>query len=119
VAGDTHYRGRGFTIDIETPQDLVRAIAEPQTMSAAQVELARRYAFAFFFRLMIPFGLVRNVGGRLAAVPVAAEDILPGRDPYLDFICDRIIGGGEFFLPSELALGSAAIADKPSGAADS
>jgi hypothetical protein len=37
-------------------------------------------------------------------VPKSAEELLPGRDPYLDFICDHILGGGEFFLPSELAL---------------
>ena len=71
-------------------------------------EVARRYAFAFFFRLMIPFRHVRNVDGRLAELPVSADEILPGRDPYLDFICDRILSGGDFVLPSELALPHAA-----------
>ena len=73
-------------------------------MSADEVELARRYAFAFFFRLMIPFRHVRNDGGRLANLPVSADELLPGRDPYLDFICDRILDGRDFFLPPELAV---------------
>ena len=30
--------------------------------------------------------------------------VWPGRDLYLDVVCDRILGGGEFYLPSELAL---------------
>jgi hypothetical protein len=104
VAGITHYRGRGFTIDIESDDDLTNAIAAAPEMSPEQVELARRYAFAFFFRRMIPFRQVRSLGSRVVHVPESAEELLPGRDPYLDFICDRILDGGEFFLPSELAL---------------
>jgi hypothetical protein len=108
VAAKTHYRGRGFTTDIAGPVDLERAIADPPAMTADQVELARRYAFAFFFRRMIPFTLVRSVEGRLAPLPTSADELLPGQDPYLDFICDRILSGGDFVLPSELALPSAA-----------
>jgi Capsule polysaccharide biosynthesis protein len=107
LGGKTHYRGRGFTLDVDSDTDLEQAIADPPRMTAEQVELARRYAFAFFFRLMIPFKHVRNVDGRLAPLPVSAEELLPGRDPYLDFVCDRILDGGEFFLPSALALAGA------------
>ena len=73
-------------------------------MSAEQVDLARRYAFAFFFRLMIPFAHVRGEGGRLVRVPTSADELVRGRDPYLDFVCERILDGGEFYLPSRLAL---------------
>jgi hypothetical protein len=73
-------------------------------MSAEQVELARRYAFAFFFRLMVPFRHVQDAGGRLAELPVDAGDLLPTKDPYLDFICDGILNGGNLYLPSALAV---------------
>jgi hypothetical protein len=104
VSGLTHYRGRGFTTDISKPQDLELVIAERPRMSPEQVDLARQYAFAFFFRLMIPFRHVETERGRLTGVPNSAESLLPGQDPYLDFICDRILHGGEFLLPAELAL---------------
>ena len=104
VAALTHYRGRGFTSDIASRRDLEYVLAEPAAMTREQVELARRYAFAFFFRLMIPFRHVGSESGRLTGVPVSAEELLPGRDPYLDFVCDRILDGGELYLPSELAL---------------
>ena len=104
VGGRTHYRGRGFTTDVATRADLERLVADPPDMSPDQVELARRYAFAFFFRRMIPFRHVRNDAGRLAGIPVSADELLPGQDPFLDFICERIVDGGEFFLPSSLAL---------------
>ena len=108
VAGATHYRGRGFTIDVESYADLEKAIAEPPPMTPEQVELARRYAFAFFFRLMIPFRYARYSEGHLAGIPVSAHDLLPGRDPHLDFVCDRIVYGGDLFLPPELALAAPA-----------
>jgi hypothetical protein len=108
VAGRTHYRGRGFTTDVESHADLEEVIDNLPTMSPEQVELARRYAFAFFFRLMIPFRHVRNAGSRVADVPVSADDLVPSRDPYLDFLCERILDGGDFFLPSVLALSTTA-----------
>jgi hypothetical protein len=104
LAAKTHYRGRGFTTDIVSHAELAQAIADPPVMSSSQIELARRYAFAFFFRLMIPFTLVRNAKGWLAELPSSADDLHPGRDRYLDFVCERILEGGDLFLPSELAL---------------
>jgi hypothetical protein len=104
VGGRTHYRGRGFTNDIAARGDLERILRDPPTMSAEQVELARRYAFAFFFRRMIPFRHVRDEKGQVAGIPVSADELRPGRDPYLDFVCERILEGGEFFLPPSLAL---------------
>jgi hypothetical protein len=108
VGGGTHYRGRGFTIDVESHDGLVAAILDPPAMNDRQIELARRYAFAFFFRRMIPFRLVRDVEGRLGELPESAQELLPGKDPYLDFVCERILDGGEFYLPRALALGAAA-----------
>ncbi len=61
VAGNTHYRGRGFTLDPsswdeyyallnETLQDLTE-----HRLSAAQVEAAWNYAYRFFFEYPLPF----------------------------------------------------------------
>jgi hypothetical protein len=41
VAGRTHYRGRGFTVDIESHAELESAIADVRAMSPEQVDLAR------------------------------------------------------------------------------
>ena len=68
------------------------------------VERARRYAFTFFFRAMIPFPVIQMVNGRPVAVPSTIEDLMPGQDPYLDFVCERILDGGDFTLPDELAV---------------
>ena len=104
VSALTHYRERGFTIDVSSHDELEGALESMPRPSPEQVELARRYAFTFFFRCMIPFPAVKVVEGRPIAVPSNREALLPALDPYLDFVCDRILGGGDFVLPDELAL---------------
>jgi hypothetical protein len=104
VAGETHYRGRGFTTDISGPEDLARVLREePGQLPAASVDLAMRYAHMFFFRAMIPFPPIVARGGRVSRFPRRAADLTPGADPYLDWICDRILDGRDFGLPDELA----------------
>jgi hypothetical protein len=105
VAGATHYRGRGFTWDIEGDDELRAAMADPAlAMTDEQHVLARRYAFGFFFRWMVPFLPVQIDGARVRAAATDAAALEPGRDPYLDFVCDRILDGGPFVLPDELAV---------------
>jgi hypothetical protein len=103
VAARTHYRGRGFTIDIESHDDMRAAVRGPHAMTSERVELAHRYAFTFFFRAMIPFPAVRWWRGRVESTPDAAH-LEPGRDRYLDWICDRLLDGAPFALEDDLAL---------------
>jgi hypothetical protein len=103
VAAHTHYRGKGFTIDVETREqvhELLRSL--PDGMTPEAVERARRYAFMYFFRLATPFPLVKRRGDSITSVETDGSRLEPGREPYLDYICDRILDGDEFVLPDEL-----------------
>ncbi len=104
VAGETHYRGRGFTIDVDGPEQLGAVLSKLHgPLGDEEVELALRYAFAFFFRAMVPFPAMRGGPAGVTRVPAAEHEIAPGADPYLDWICDRILDGADFALPDELA----------------
>ena len=108
VAGAVHYRGRGFTWDIEGDDELRAAMTDPGlAMTDEQVALARRYAFGFFFRWMVPFPAMEVAGGGVGSVVTDASELEPGHDAYLDFVCDRILDGGAFILPDELAISPA------------
>lgn len=106
VAGDTHYRGRGFTEDLERPEDLAWAVNQAEaTLDQHARELARRYAYAYFFRLMTPLpAVVRQVGPTFAKVVDENISLAPGADPYLDLICDRILDGRPLSAPRDLVV---------------
>ena len=103
VSGDVHYRGKGFTTDVSSPSELtnlLRGAVEPEPPA---VDLARRYAYMFFFRIMIPIPSIAHSHTRVARLPGGAE-LAPNADPFVDFLCDRIIDGSPFLLPRNLAL---------------
>jgi hypothetical protein len=95
VGGRTHYRGKGFTWDVESRDDLSRWIEdEPPVMTPLKRRLARTYAYTFFFRGLVPFPPVTIdwPGVRLAYDSV--EDLLPGHDQFVDLVCDGILYPG-------------------------
>jgi hypothetical protein len=106
VCGQAHYRGKGFTIDVAGLDHLHEVLGGDAAVDERQIELAWRYAFTFFFRMCIPFPAVREtdpgVVDALASVPTATAEVTPGADPYLDFVCERMLSGGQFLLPEEL-----------------
>jgi hypothetical protein len=103
VAARTHYRARGFTMDLATHDDMRAAVRDPVAMTPERRALAARYAFAFFFRAMIPFPAVTWWRGRVQSL-ADAGDLEPGRDRYLDWVCDRLLDGAPFALGDDLAL---------------
>ena len=67
VAAETHYRGKGFTIDIDSSADFSQAIEQlcldPLSYTPNK-ELVRRYAYLFFFRApFVNMGVTEPIRG--------------------------------------------------------
>lgn len=96
VAGATHYRGKGFTIDPATPVDfavdLTRVIDDP-VGSAPDRDLARRYANVFFFvaPMTIP-GVEEHVPGLARLSLGSLSDLSPGVHADVDRFCAVVLG---------------------------
>lgn len=96
VAGICHYRGKGFTVDVASEEDLRGVLSEPPVMSPSDRELARRYAYLFFVRMMIPFPAVTRDGLRTEAMVDDAAALAEDGDEWVSFVCDRILDGEDF-----------------------
>jgi hypothetical protein len=106
VAGEAWIRNKGLTTDAASADDYFRILERlpfGARMPERAVRRARKYAYHFFFRRMIPIDQIAPTGGqpqfRLAIDRV--DDLLPGRSPGLDVICDGILRGTPFVYPAE------------------
>lgn len=100
VAGRTHYRGKGFTTDVAEPAEFVQALddlLEDPSRGTPDRDLARRYAYLFFFRAPIPFrGVVEHVPGLVDLQLRDLSEVQSGTDPSLDRITGGILDGLDF-----------------------
>jgi len=105
VAGEAWIRGKGFSLDAQSPQEYIEILERlplQKRMTAAEIERARKYAFHFFFRRMIPLPFIQTgAGGKLEFKLEALTDLAPGRLNGLDVVCDGILNGTPFIYPAE------------------
>jgi hypothetical protein len=106
VAGEAWVRNKGITLDVSSAADyykLLDTLPLKQPLDEPSVRRARKYAYHFFFRRMIPVEFMQPTGdsstykmrlGRL-------KELLPGNSRGLDIICEGILKGTDFIYPAE------------------
>lgn len=107
VAGEAWIRNKGITQDASSREDYFKILDQlplKRRLDPATVERARKYAYHFFFRRMIPLQhCVEQIEGfplyRVRSAPLAS--LMPGHDEGLDVICDGVLTGSPFIYPAE------------------
>lgn len=100
VAGEAWIRGKGFSTDVSTVaayDEVLAALPTGARMSPDEIERARRYAYHFFYRRMVPLPLIESPQQfeyRLAVDDLARLE--PGATAGLDTLCDGILDGVPF-----------------------
>jgi hypothetical protein len=97
VAGDITYRGKGFTRDLVSKQEMVALLdtwSFDDTLSAAEVELAERFAYLWFFRYVTRLPLLRPPQRPFALKTF--RDLAPGGDAVMENLCERLVTGAPF-----------------------
>ena len=111
VVGEAWIRNKGFTSDASSPEayrQLLDQLPGSQRLSPAKLERARKYAFHFFFRRMIPLPFIKPVEPKAAKMKLditRLDDLKKGQYNGLDVICNGILTGSEFEYPAEKYIG--------------
>lgn len=108
VAGEAWIRGKGLTrdaLDQRSYLAILETLPSGRRLDKETTTRARKYAYHFFFRRMIPLGIVEATGGdpvfRLVVDDTAR--LKQGMDPGLDCICAGVLSGAPFVYIAEEA----------------
>ncbi len=107
VAGEAWIRNKGLTLDANSSEEYFKILDQlpfNSKMSEEMVKRALKYAFHFFFRIMIPLPFMVHQPGQ--SLPYRFEikglaDLQLGQNRGLDVICDGILEGNKLFYPFE------------------
>lgn len=99
TTGQAPYRGFGFTIDPTNADEyfflLERSLSgEAKIDLVQQVDLAYKFILFYQFHYYTRLGLFESEWGKPPVINIAsAEELLPGRNPHLDYVVDSILQG--------------------------
>ena len=100
VAGEAWVRNKGLTLDASSPDEYFSILNRLPFSDTLTVDRrrARKYAYHFFFRRMIPLSFIKpKVGYPIYKLQLnKLKQLLPGATPGLDIICNGIMKGSNF-----------------------
>jgi len=108
LAGNNYYSRKGFTHDAFDRNEYISFLSQASTLgplTESQYELAKKLIYAQLIQKLIPLKIVTHPDPDFNAPqfqPRLAYTLLPGQDPYIDFLCETIISDNDFILPDEL-----------------
>ncbi|MBI5296367.1 MAG: hypothetical protein HY869_12900 [Chloroflexi bacterium] len=108
LAGDAHYGGKGFTYEGLSPDEYVNLLhraASLSRLSEEQVALARRYAYSYFIQREVPLRVLDESQPNSKQWKFQYKRrhlLLPGKDPFMDFVCEHILNGKDFVMDENL-----------------
>ncbi|MEO8209175.1 MAG: hypothetical protein ABI840_01330, partial [bacterium] len=103
LAGDAHYSNKGFTYDANSDEQYKELLHNAKNIGALDSEkksLALKYGYIYFILKQIP--LIPAIGEDLFIDFTKINQLFPGNNKFIDFLCDIIINGGDFILPENL-----------------
>jgi len=107
ICGRAHYTNKGFGYFPQSREEYFKLLSELDGLSLPtkeEIALARRYAYMFWFRTVIPlqfFKTSKDYYIKHYTLKTLA-DLKPGNNPYLDLVVDGILKGKDIVLPREI-----------------
>lgn len=103
LSGEAHYSGKGFTYDAsgkEHYKELLNKAGSIKKLDKEKLDLTWKYAYTYFIRKQIP--LLPTIQNDLTIDFTLLDYLIPGKNKFMDFLCDRIADGNDFILPDKI-----------------
>lgn len=97
VAAQPYYSGKGFTLDLKSPQhmfDLLDSNNFENRLTPEQIDLAERFAYIVRFRRFFSFPYLDSTTGKFA--PPSLDVFALGGNHVIDNLCSYILTGEPF-----------------------
>jgi len=106
VAGEAWIRNKGFAMDVDNPESYFKLLDKlpfKRRMSPEDSLKAKKYAYHFFFRRMIPLEFMKSTSGwpPYSININRLSDLTSGKSTGLDIICEAILNGKDFIYHAE------------------
>jgi hypothetical protein len=106
VAGEAWIKNKGLTLDAASRDEyfaILDTLPLGKRLPPETVERAKKYAYHFFFRRMMPLSFMRRDASALFFKPdiQSVDDLAAGRNETLDRICEGILTYKPFIYPAE------------------
>ena len=106
LAGSAYYGRRGFTYDTASIDEYIQLLHKAASLGPLnddQCLLAKKFAYCLFLQRQIPFPLICGPDSKNSGFQQDKRTLLlPGNDPFIDFICERILDGKDFIMDERL-----------------
>ena len=104
VAGEAWIRNKGITRDASSIEEYFRILDRlplAEKLADEKILRARKYAYHFFFRRMIPLPFMEPFKELYKPELTNLNELAPGKSKGLDVICNGILSGADFIYPAE------------------
>src|SRR6185503_2966741 len=106
VGGEAWIRNKGVTMDAATVEGyhaLLDRLPLESGLDEKTTQRAKKYAYHFFFRRMVPLGVMAPAQGWPPYRPDvnSLAQLAAGADRGLDVVCEGILKGSAFTFPAE------------------
>ena len=106
LGGEAHYGGLGFTHEGRSPityRELLVRAARLGPLTEKQRRDVRKYAYSHFIQRQVPLEIVHDPSTEWWGLQHQKRDLLlPGNDAFIQFVCDRLVDGGDFNMTEDL-----------------